>query len=591
MDTPPIAPIPAREPGKSFKERAKTLIGQVVSDRYRIEELIALGGMGAVYRAYHLYLKKSVALKVLKADLEHLPTLVARFEREAIAGAHVDHPNVAADTDFGKREDGSFFLVVEYVRGITLADVVRKGRLPAARAVRIGRQLASALAAVHDVGILHRDVKSRNVMLVDGAEDTAKLIDFGLARVQLDRLSSPLTAQPSWLDTLPQRITGVGEVFGTVAYLAPEALLGMDAVDARSDLYALGVILYEMLTGRRPFVETDLAALFQAQQRRVPASFASFAPEARVPPALEAVVMRLLAKDPAARYQSGEEVVEALDAAFPKGRPSLPAFEALPAVAAPDSSSLPVAPTSEDPSPSDLPLRRPPYVAAAALFALGFAIVIAVALHGSAPAPARVAIASALESMALEAPEQAASMPAVSPGAPAPDTSAARLLLLRGARARDHRSAARALTALAERDPLSFRDPEIAAAARDVAVALGADNAGDDVFETLAHRLGGAGVDVLYAIVERRGGTAGATRAAELLRRRDVMDQGAPALRLAFALRDAPCDGKPALFDQALRDGDARALSVLETQGRACFQKNRALEQTITELKARLLRR
>jgi serine/threonine-protein kinase len=588
VDTPPTASIPARKPGKHQRERAKLLIGRVVSDRYRIEDLIALGGMGAVYRAYHRYLKKSVALKVLQSDLEELPTLVARFEREAIAGAHVDHPNVAAATDFGKLDDGSFFLVVEYVRGITLADVVRRGPLAPARAVRLGCQLASALAAVHRAGIVHRDVKSRNVMLVEGADDCAKLIDFGLARVQLDRLSAPVPQPRARLESVPQRITGVGEVFGTVAYLAPEAILGMDAVDARSDLYALGVILYEMLTGCRPFVETELVALFHAQQTEPPPRFASRAPEVVVPAALEAVVLRLLARDPAARYQTGEEVVEALDEAF------APARAALPALAAPDSSSLPRSPLVEDPAASALPLRRAPYVEVAALFGLGFAIVLAVVLRSAAPPPARLVLASAIASAALhgaESPEPAAALPAVAPGAVTADTSASRLLFLRAARARDHRSAARALTALAERDPRSFRDPEIAAAARDVAASLGVDAAADEVFETLARRLGGAGVDVLYAIVERKGGTLGAARATELLRRGDVMDRASPAVRLAFTLRDAPCEAKPDLFDAAEREGDARALAVLETQGRACFQKNRALEQAIAALRVRLLRR
>jgi serine/threonine-protein kinase len=357
----------------------------------------------------------------------------------------------------------------------------------------------------------------------------------------------------------------------------------MDAVDGRSDLYALGVILYEMLTGCRPFPQTDLGALFQAQQSHAPPSFASCAPEAGVPAEIEAVVMRLLAKDPAARYQTGEEVVEALDAAYaPRGA----------LLAAPDSSSLPLAPTAEDPSATELPLRRPPYAEAAGVFGLAFAVVlVVVALRGAAPAPARVVLTSAVASAALDAPEPAASLPAVSPGAVAADNSAARLSFLRAVRARDHRSAARALTALADRDPRSFGDPEIAASARDVAVGLGTDAAADEVFEALARRLGGAGVDVLYAIVERKGGTFGATRASELLRLRDVMDRASPALRVAFALRDAPCDGKPALFDQAVREGDARALTVLEAQGRACFQKNRALEQAIVELRARLAHR
>jgi serine/threonine-protein kinase len=271
--------------------------------------------MGAVYRAYHLYLRKHVAVKVLEPGLEQQ---ASRFEREAVAGAHVTHPNVAAATDFGKLEDGSFFLVVEYVRGETLADVIKRGPLPPDRAVRIARQLAAGLGAVHAIGVVHRDVKPRNVMLVEGTDDTVKLIDFGLARVSLRHAAR--APQRSRLDSVPQRITGAGEVFGTLAYLAPEASIGVDGVDHRADLYALGVILFEMLAGRRPFTAGDVCELFRVQEG-APPSIAERAPGAAVPPALEAVVTRLLARDPAARYQSAAEVCAALDA-LERSRPS-----------------------------------------------------------------------------------------------------------------------------------------------------------------------------------------------------------------------------------------------------------------------------
>ena len=181
-------------------------------------------------------------------------------------------------------------------------------------------------------------------------------------------------------------------------------------------------------------------------------------------------------------------------------------------------------------------------------------------------------------------------VPAVAPGSVA-DTGPSRLLLVRAARARDFRSGGGALVTLVDRDPLVLREPEVAAAARDVAVGLEPEGAADEVFDALSRRADGPGLDVLYTLVEGRGGSRAASRAAELLRRPGVIAGASPALRVAFALREAPCDPKPLLFDQAAREGDGRALVVLETLGRACFQRSRPLETTIGELRARLGRR
>ncbi len=288
----------------------------MISKRYRIDEVLAMGGMGAVYKGEHVLMHKRIAVKILHPEIEGLPDLVKRFEREAVAGAHIVHPNVATATDFGELEDGSYFLVLEFVRGPTLFEVIKRGPVPPRRAVHIVRQLAAALEACHETGIIHRDVKPRNVMVVEDQNDLTKLIDFGLARVNVERLST-LTAEEDARKNLEEgRVTGTGVIFGTIAYLAPEAALGMDAVDGRSDLYALGMIFYEMLAGKHPFDAVDPIELFKMQRMAKVPPIAERAPKASVPAEIEAVAQKLLEKDPDCRYPSGAAVIEALDRAL-----------------------------------------------------------------------------------------------------------------------------------------------------------------------------------------------------------------------------------------------------------------------------------
>src|SRR5262245_27623838 len=148
-----------------------------------------MGGMGAVFRGEHVHMRKRVAVKVLHPSTQGFPELVTRFERESIVGAHVSHPNVCSASDFGRLEDGSCYLVLEYVEGITLHELIHRGPLPAERAASIARQLAAALEAAHHLEIWHRDVKPRNIMIVEGPPDRVKLIDFGLAKVPVQRFS------------------------------------------------------------------------------------------------------------------------------------------------------------------------------------------------------------------------------------------------------------------------------------------------------------------------------------------------------------------------------------------------------------------
>ena len=305
------------------------LIGQLIAGRYRVVQLLASGGMGAVYLGEHMSLRKRVAVKVLRPDTENYAEMAVRFEREAMAGAHIAHPNVVSATDFDRLPDGTCFLVLEYVRGVTLHHLLRKmGPLPETRAVHIARQIAAGLGAAHAIGVLHRDLKPRNVMLVEpdpkGAagppsvneraprRDHVKIIDFGLCKLPLERISTVGD------DTRRvAALTGKGVVFGTPPYMAPETALGMDSVDERADLYALGIVAYKMLAGVHPFDATTETEHILANRVCIPPPIRVRAPGVDVSREVESVVMRLLKKDVRARYESAAAVIEAFDRALP----------------------------------------------------------------------------------------------------------------------------------------------------------------------------------------------------------------------------------------------------------------------------------
>lgn len=284
-----------------------SLVGEVISGRYRIEAELGVGGMGAVYRAEHTLMRKRVAIKVLHPEMTRLPEVVARFEREAMAAAHIEHPNVAAATDFGKLDDGSFFLVLEFVEGESLRDVIHESALPAHRAVHIARQIAAALVRAHGLGIVHRDLKPENVMLVERDNDQSfvKVLDFGIAKVPIAQFEK---REPGQHKTL----TRMGMVYGTPEYMAPEQALGQE-VDARADLYALGVIMFEMLVGRRPFESDNPVTLLGMQVTKAPPPFSEIAPELPIPAEVEALVMELLEKEANRRPTDARQVLDALD--------------------------------------------------------------------------------------------------------------------------------------------------------------------------------------------------------------------------------------------------------------------------------------
>jgi serine/threonine-protein kinase len=285
----------------------ESLVGTVLGGRYFIERLIGEGGMGAVYQAEHTHMHKRLAVKVLHPEMSRLPEVVARFEREAMAAAHIEHPNVASATDFGKLDDGSFFLVLEYVEGKSLREAIAEGRMDLGRALHIMRQIASALGRAHALGIVHRDLKPENVMLVsrDGDSDFAKVLDFGIAKVPVGELVGEHKAPG-------QALTQLGMVYGTPEYMAPEQALGQ-AVDPRADLYALGVITFEMITGNRPFEHESKVTLLGMHVTAPIPSMLERVPDANVPPEVDAIVRRLLAKEATARFADARELLDALD--------------------------------------------------------------------------------------------------------------------------------------------------------------------------------------------------------------------------------------------------------------------------------------
>ncbi len=276
------------------------LVGQVLAGRYRIDRLLGTGGMGAVYRAEHVHMRKVMALKVLHREMTVMPEIVARFEREAVAAARIEHPNVATATDFGRLEDGAFYLVLEFVEGKSLSQALEEvGTFPPLRAVHVARQIAEALAAAHGAGVVHRDLKPDNVMLVEreGDRDFAKVLDFGIAKVQHG---------DDVADAAEPVLTQAGSVFGTPSYMSPEQAKG-DAVDARSDLYTLGMILYELLSGQTAFVANELIAILT----KTLTEEAPPLPES-VPLPLRELVMKLLRKEPGERIQTAEELAREL---------------------------------------------------------------------------------------------------------------------------------------------------------------------------------------------------------------------------------------------------------------------------------------
>ena len=274
---------------------------------------LGAGGMGEVYRARDTRLDRTVAIKLLPSELLNAPgRRIERFRREARAIARITHPHICTLHDVG--EDGpAIFLVMEYVEGVTLATRLEDGSLPLALALRAAIQIADALDHAHRHGVVHADLKPGNIMLT---RDSVKLLDFGLARLKERDDEVPIDATKS------ERLTEVGSIAGTVAYMAPEQIEGRE-VDGRTDIFAFGIVLFEMLSGRRPFAGDSRASLMAAIVAAEPPALSSLQP--RVPASLERLIRRCLAKDPEDRWQTARDMAAELRWIAEEGSSKIPA--------------------------------------------------------------------------------------------------------------------------------------------------------------------------------------------------------------------------------------------------------------------------
>ena len=268
------------------------LIGAVIDQRYRVEALLGEGGMGLVYRATHIQLHKALAIKVLRSENIRDEEVLARFRREAQSASNIGNEHIVDIHDFGTLPDGSTYFVMECLEGLDLIDAIDAAqRLPEGRAIHIARQICLALGAAHDAEIVHRDLKPENVFLTRRGEDEdfVKVLDFGIAKVA----------------NRPHRLTRDGEVLGTPHYMSPEQCAGND-IDHRTDIYALGVLLYEMVTGRVPHDADTMMGILTKHMYEDPVP-----PRVRfskLSEQLERVILRCLEKKPEQRYRTMHEL-------------------------------------------------------------------------------------------------------------------------------------------------------------------------------------------------------------------------------------------------------------------------------------------
>ncbi len=278
-------------------------IGQLVAGEFRIEARVGTGGMGSVYRAAQPEMNRHVAIKILHRKYSARPDLVSRFKREARAMSHLSHPNTARVFTYGQLDDGAWYMVLEFMEGKNLAQLIRAhGPMDPERAIKIMIQICGALEEAHRAGIIHRDLKPENIFLTNqgGIEDFPKLLDFGLAKVS-ERQMRPGS----------MILTQEGMVFGTAEFMSPEQASG-EPLDARSDIYSLGVILYELVSGRLPFDAKEPLQFVKMHVEEPPIPLEERAPNLQFPEGLGMILLKAMAKKKEDRFQTAADLANVL---------------------------------------------------------------------------------------------------------------------------------------------------------------------------------------------------------------------------------------------------------------------------------------
>ncbi len=327
------------------------LIGKILGDRYRIIRKLGEGGMGEVYEAAHTYIDKKFALKLLRPEITAHPEAVARFHQEARAASSIGHENIVAIDDFGRLPDGSVYLAMELLPGQSLADRLRQAPLSVDEYLAVSIQVVHGLAAAHAKGIVHRDMKPENIFLIEKFGQTVvKILDFGIAKMAGEG---------------QEQLTRTGQIFGTPQYMSPEQALGKP-LDDRSDIYSVGVILYEMATGRVPYQAESFMGVLTQHVTSQPMAPREAAPQRDVPPQIEAVILRAMAKERDDRFLSMEEFGSALVEIANELAPTLgDGSEAFRAIVFEQRLSGPMPPLASHPgiripAPSPTPRSEPP---------------------------------------------------------------------------------------------------------------------------------------------------------------------------------------------------------------------------------------
>ena len=336
-------------------------VGSVVDGRYRIDGILGSGGMGRVYRGEHTGIGRAVAIKVLHADLGGNREAVTRFQREALASGRLDHPNIVAVSDFGELPDGAAFLVMEALEGEPLGTRIERGRIPWREALAVLRGVLAGLAHAHERGVVHRDIKPDNVFLARKDDQLlVKVLDFGIAKLFAGIVDDPAT-------------TRAGLTIGTPAYLSPEQAVGGE-ITPQTDLYSTTVVLFEMLTGRAPFEADDPLQMLGAHAAGVPPRLLDVAPDIELPPGMEELVQRGLAKRGADRWPTALAYLAALDLmAGEGGKPVTPSVFASQPVAI-IAGAVPDLDTSQT---DTRPIAQPPPRATAASRPIGLDVTAA----------------------------------------------------------------------------------------------------------------------------------------------------------------------------------------------------------------------